>query len=142
MKKNINPRDSERIALYQNHRNKVGEDMLRAALRALASIEAGDMIGDILQTKYNLTGVNLNKRELDYTVFRILRAEISAILIQNSILSSEDGNRLIKRIIAQIAPLRDNIAANVPNPVASKRQQIETLEEIIKREGMRLEKTR
>lgn len=126
-------RDKERIAHYRTHRNKVGEAVLRAALRALATVDAGKMVNDILEMNLDLVGVNISVKELNENAITVLRSEISAILAENSILSPTAKQQLVDRVIARMAPTRDNVG--VPSPQRkSPIERVEDLEKVIARE--------
>lgn len=140
MNRNKSNKDAERMKLYRAHRNKVGEEILRAVLRALASADANEMLTEILQVNLKLTGVVLDKKEFDRNIMNVLRGEIASILIGNSSLSDKDRERLRRRVIAQIAPMRDNILPLMPS--VPNRRRTEGIEDAIKEELARLEKSR
>ena len=129
----------ERIALYRNHRNAVGEDLLRSVLRALATIEAGDMVNSLLERRFGLNGVEIDRRELEVRIKTILRAEIGAIIAKHSILATGAKSALIRRLIAQIFPTKDNIPA-IQQQNNPPRLRVEELESIIRREVARTPK--
>lgn len=131
-------RRKSRIAAYKRHRNSVGEGLLRAALRALASIDAADMVNDLLEHKLNLSGVSIDQREFAQRVETILRAEISQVLVDNSTLDERSINRLSRRLIAQILPTRDNVLpAGLQRPPKD-RIRVEEMEDMIRREAKRI----
>jgi len=125
-----------RIRDYRRHRNRVGEAVLRAALRAHASLEALDMVNDILDRKLNLTGVSVDRKAFLSKVELILLIEVGSILAENSILSKAAIGRITSRIVAQVMPTRDNIM-----PIVHRSQpeqlRIEDLEKVIAREARR-----
>lgn len=125
-----------RIKEYRNHRNRVGEAVLRAALRAHASMEAVDMVNDILERKMNLNGVGIDRRAYSTKVELILQIEIGAIVAEYSKLSRASISKIISRTVAQIMPTRDNIMPSVPRP-QQERLRIEDLERVIAREARR-----
>ena len=125
-----------RIQEYRRHRNKVGEAVLRAALRAHASLEALDMINDILDRKLNLGGVSIDRKAFSSKVELVLQIEVGAIVAEQAVLSKAAINRIVNRVIAQAMPTRDNIVPNVPRP-QQERLRIEDLEKVIAREARR-----
>lgn len=128
-------RDKERISTYVKHRNNVGEELLRAALRCLAAQDAANMVNDLLVEKFNLSGVSVATREFDAKALSVFRGEVNEILTKNSILSPKLANILARRLTAQMIPTRDNIATTPVNPKAPERNRIEALEELIQREA-------
>jgi hypothetical protein len=132
-------RDEKRIALYKKHCNTIGEQILRVTLKSLASVEAGDIVNIILEEKLKLTDVSLDKKELDNRILQTLRVEIAEIIINNSSLSTINKNRLMRRVMAQISPTKDNVVPPV-NTREYIRPRVEDLENIIRREAEKLEK--
>ena len=123
----------ERITLYRTHRNLVGEEILRAALRAHASLESGDMVNVLLDRRLNLAGVSIDMRELQTRVATVLRAEVSAALFKHSILPDNIKERAIRRLVAQLLPTRDDVV--VPNaPSRIEKVRVEDLVKAIQRE--------
>jgi hypothetical protein len=136
---NPTPKDKlylDRIQVYRKHRNQVGEAVLRAALRAHASLEAVDMVNDILERKLSLNGVSVDRKAFTSRVEIILQIEVGKILANNSKLSKNAIERIVDRTIAQILPTRDNILPTVPRP-QQERLRIEDLEKVIAREMRR-----
>ena len=139
--KTIKPnRDQERIDAYRTHRNKVGEELLRSALRCMASMEAASMVNDLLADKFNLVGVSITQREFDAKAYTVLRCEVNEILSRNSTLSPRLARLLAQRLTAQMIPTRDNLLPTPVNPKAPERSRVEALEEIIKREASKIGK--
>jgi hypothetical protein len=112
--------------------------MLRAVMRALASIDAADMVNDLLEFRFGLTGVNIDRRELDQRVETVLRAEIGQILVNHSRLSDQAVRGMSRRIVAQILPTRDNVVPAAVTNRAPERLRVEDMEALIRRESMRI----
>ena len=125
-----------RIKEYRWHRNCIGEAVLRAALRAHASLEAVDMVNDILDRKMNLTGVRVDHKAFTSKVEVILQIEVGSILANHSTLSKTAIGRITERMISQILPTRDNISP-VGHRSQPDRLRVEDLERVIAREARR-----
>jgi hypothetical protein len=128
---------TERIKHYKAHRNKVGEALLRVALRATASIHAVASVNEILD-RFGLYDVKLASADTNVSIENILRAEIATILAENSVLPPAAIADFTRRFVAQTIPTKDDVMVP-PMPRREELKRIETLESAMKREAARLQ---
>ena len=130
-------RDESRLREYKTHRSRVGEALLRATLRALASVDAADTVNSLLENRFNLKGVSIETGEVDLRVKSILRAEIASILVSHSTLPARRRRIMADRIVAQMIPLRDGPSQRY-NAAPQPRMRVEDIESVIAREAKKL----
>jgi len=129
----VDARHLSRMQHYEKHRNKVGEALLRAALRSLAAVDAVSTVNQLLETKFNLVDVRLDPHEASQNIESVLRAEVIQILTNAAHLTPEQKAKLTERFVARMVPTRDNIPL-APGPKATSNLRAEDLERLIQRD--------
>ena len=131
----VSPRHAQRVAKYQAHYDKVGEDLLGAVLRALATSDASHAVNTHLANRFGLHDSSLDTDEVRSIYVAILKLEVAEILTRHSKLSDHSKRVLIDRIIARAHPRRDGVSSTaIMPPRQSKGERVADIESVITRE--------
>ena len=126
--------DAERKIAYRRHRKNVGEDILRAVMRMLATAEASKRVNELLATRLRLDGVQIDVSEVEHIARSVLRAEIAQILASHGHLGATQKQEFVDRFLSRLMPSKDGVAdatTRVPPKVGE-------LESMVAREAKRI----
>jgi hypothetical protein len=133
--------EKDRIDAYKKHHNIIGEKLLRAAMRSIATVSAADNVNRIIENRLGMVGTRLDQKDMLAAIDLVLRAEIGNILAEQSFLPKEAAAELTRRIIAQLMPTKDDVM--IPGSIhVPERRRTEALEDAIKREMRRVTQQR
>ena len=126
--------DSRRKKIYRQHRQDVGEGLIRAVLRMLATVDASKRVNELLSTRYRLDGVQVDVNEIETVARNVLRSEVAALLVRYGHIPEEHKQEFLDRFLSRLIPSRDG----TPEHPLRLPPRVEELESMVARETRRI----
>ena len=118
-----------RAEYYQRHYRRIGRQMVRAALRAHATVDAAHAANGVLQQRLRLRESAINVREIAKNATLVLQVELMSMILREAQMPRDAMHEMVDRLVSDLMPRRDGFGRvrRVSAPELSRQQTLESM---------------